>query len=482
MWGIVHKTIANNLAGLDQGDRCLILIPRGHLKSTLVTIGWVIQQLTIDPTLRILIASANLKNAQGFLEAIKNHIRFNPEFVSRFGNLMDENKWTKDRINIKGHLPGHKEATITVASMGTDMTSQHYDLILMDDIINREFAKTEDQRQKVISFYMDCLDLLEPTGRVVIIGTRWHFADIYSKLIERNNKAIKTGKDKVFKFVVDLPMMTNPKYERRQFELMMDDPQTTFLFPEKFNKAITKKLYNDKTSEPGGYLEFACQQMNHPVSDKNAAFRFEDIGFVSKEPITATLYQNIDPAGSDRLTTTQDDTAICTTGITPQINIYNIDCWAEKTTASGMFVAADNQHRKYADRVRKIGIEKNFNAMNAMYIKEHYPEMAKKLVDYKASNMSSKDARIMGLQPYVANGKFFFVEHDDGEEYCIGNKIVKLRPGQYKLLIQMIDFGNTEHDDAIDCQAATLEFIKKPVAVHSEDSQEYIPDDRDTGY
>lgn len=475
MWGKVHQRIANQLDSLGEGDRGLFLIPRGHLKSTLVTQGWVLQQLLRNPRVRVLISSAKKEHAQGFLDAIKRHIDLNPEFISRFGNLRDDARWTREAINIKGHSHGDKEATITTGSLQTESTSQHYDLIVLDDIINREYANTEEQRQKCVNYYMDCLDLLEPDGRMIVIGTRWHFADIYSKLIEQNKK------NKVFQVIVDEPVMRNPKFDRRQFKEMVDDPETQFLFPEKFNHKEIKRIYLDKVSKPNGYYEFSCQQMNFPVSDLNAKFRFEDIKFVKSLPSWAVKYITLDPAGSERITKSQDDTAICVTGISPQLDIYNIDCWAEQTTASGVFHALNNIYMQYPD-TRKIGIETNFNHNNAMYIKEHFPDMRNKLVEYRAGTTQSKDGRTMALQPYVALGKFHMLEHDDGIEYSIGGKVVKLHPGQYKLLVQMIDFGSTEHDDAIDAQAATLEFMCKPAVQVDREDYEYEPDNSYTGY
>jgi hypothetical protein len=281
---------------------------------------------------------------------------------------------------------------------------------------------------------------------------------------------------------MDEPTMFNPKYDRRNFKEMITDPATTFLFPEKFTPHVIKRIYDDKVSKPNGYYEFACQQMNYPVSDLNAKFKFEKINFVDHLPSSAVAYQTIDPAGADRITADQDDTAICTTGVTPQLDLYNVDCWAEKTTTSGLFVAAYNQFCKHISIIRKVGIERNFNSINALYLKEHYPEMANKLTDYRASNLSSKDARIMALQPYVDNGKFYFVQPPDGEEFSIGDKIVKLNQGQHKLLMQMIDYGATGHDDAVDAQAATLEFLKKPSVVQAGETYEYVPEDNTTGY
>lgn len=475
MWGEIHQRISNNLDSLEAGDAGLIIIPRGCLKSTLVTRNWVVQQLVKDRSLRVLIGSAKIKNSQGFLGAIQKVFENNQEFIDRYGRLKDNKKWSQDAFNILGSKRSEKESNVTAASIGTDMTSQHYDLIMLDDAINREFSTSHEQRQKVVDFYMDCLDLLEPDGRLVVIGTRWHFEDLYSKLIEEHKKRGK------FKFIIDEPTMFNPKYTRRDFKAMMDDPETTFLFKEKFNHGVIKKIYQEKVSKPNGSYEFSCQQMNFPVSDENAPFRLEDIKFVWEYPSSLSVYQAIDPAGSERITKKQDDTAIVTCGIDLNLDLYNIDCWADRTTVSGLFSAVTTECMRYP-QTRKIGIERNFNATNELYIKQNFPQIAPKLVGYRAPNTMDKDSKIMALQPYVNNGKFFMVQHQDGQEYTIGDKVVKLYPGQYKLIMQMIDYGSTEHDDCVDAQAAILEFAKKPKMTIPSSPFQYKVRSRKTGY
>jgi hypothetical protein len=426
--------------------------------------------------LRILIASANLKKAKGFLEAIKSQIEFNPEFIARFGQLKDSAKWTQDAINIKGHTHGDKEASISVASIGTDMTSQHYDLIILDDVINREFAATEEQRQKCVDLYMDCLDLLEPDGRIVLVGTRWHFDDIYSMLIMQNNK------NPIFKFVVDEPMMTNPKYTRREYKQMIDDPETTYLFPEKFTPKVTKKLYLEKVSKPNGGYEFSCQQMNFPVSDEKAPFKIEEFRFVKSVPPSCVDYMTVDPAGAEKVSKGQDDAAMVVTSMDVNLDLYNKDVFSEQVTSAGFFKALSDMVTKHPT-CRKIGMEKNFNNANKVYIDENFPGIAMKLITFIASNTANRKAMdIMALQPYVSNGKFYFVEHEDGIEYSIGERVVKLTPGQHKLLMQLIDYGSTKHDDAADAQSAVLKFIRKPRPVLAQSVQVFKPTNKRTGY
>ena len=64
----------------------------------------------------------------------------------------------------------------------------------MDDLVVRENIGTREQREKVINFYRDTLDLLEPTGELVIVGTRWAMGDLYQHLLENEMVSINGHK------------------------------------------------------------------------------------------------------------------------------------------------------------------------------------------------------------------------------------------------------------------------------------------------
>jgi len=177
-----HKELCSFVETWDKERRKLILIPRGHLKSSLVTVGYSLQQIAKNPKIRILIANATYQMAVAFLSQIKDHLVKNETFIEMYGSLGDNAaKWTESMIKIASDEESYerKEPTVTAYGIGGSLTSQHYDLIILDDLVNRENIGTKEQIEKVILSYKDCLDLLEPDGHLVMIGTRWHDADLY---------------------------------------------------------------------------------------------------------------------------------------------------------------------------------------------------------------------------------------------------------------------------------------------------------------
>lgn len=474
VWGAIHQKIADALSTLK--NECLILIPRGHLKSTLVTQGWVIQQLLINPQLRVLIGSAEKKNAENFLAAIEDQICFNEKFKAIFGDIVLRDgtravDLTKETFTRTGHFMGHKEASVTIASVGMDKTSQHYDLIILDDIVNDKNTNSPDLRKKTSDFYKSCVDLLEPNGRIVLIGTRWHFGDLYNSFLDAHRKGKHT-----FDFVINESALINPNYTRSQFKAMMKDDKTTTLFPEKFGLKEIIKIYLKKRDDQA----FSCQQMNHPMSAEGSPFKMEDIQFVDTLPSSVTTYICVDPAGGGT-SDDADDFAIVVVGMDVNKDVYLIDAWAERVPIDIGLNTIATYFNIY--HPRKVGIEKDFNATNATWLRDHHKELAKKLFEYRSQHVVNyKIKKMMGLSPYVCNGKFKILTHSNGTEYLYGEKSVKLTPAQDKCIWQMVDFNATPHDDVLDALSSTLEFVERPRITYIGDTKEYEPMDPITGW
>ena len=151
----------------------LILMPRGHLKTTVITVGYSLQRIARDPKVRILIANATGTMAEAMLSQIKKHLQYNETFKYYFGDLStNASTWRDNMVTLPTGDGSYqsKEATVTAYGLGGSLVSQHYDVIIIDDPHNRENINTKDQIDKVKQSYSDILDLLEPGGQLIIIG------------------------------------------------------------------------------------------------------------------------------------------------------------------------------------------------------------------------------------------------------------------------------------------------------------------------
>lgn len=165
------------------GKYKLVLIPRGHLKSSIVTVGWSIQQLLINPDTRILLRNAVWDQARRFLWQIQGYLEDSdlPVIFGKFAST--KTVWTKEEIEIAQRKVKKASPSIMTAGLETSLTGLHFDIIVDDDLVNDKNTSTKEQIQKVIEVYNDSFNLLDRGGQHVVIGTRWNNKDLYNHIL-----------------------------------------------------------------------------------------------------------------------------------------------------------------------------------------------------------------------------------------------------------------------------------------------------------
>jgi hypothetical protein len=160
-----------------------------------------------------------------------------------FGDYVnDDNKWTQTQIIVKPRTKILKEPTIQVGSLDASLVSQHYDIILGDDLVSRTNTTTKEQIDKVKQYWKDLISLLDTNGILINIGTRWNYDDLHGELL----------KDKSYLRLIKSCW----------------DINHTPVFPEKFT---TQGLQEIKNSI--GSYDFSCLYENNPVDNEQASFK-----------------------------------------------------------------------------------------------------------------------------------------------------------------------------------------------------------------
>mgnify|MGYP001615894572 FL=1 len=157
-----HRELCNFVQ--DSTDKKkLILVPRLHLKSTLITIGYSVLSILKNPNIRILILSATYENAADFVGAIKDHLSRNETLIGLYGNVAKNPiEWSNNRITLRTNRTaiGDKEPTVLGAGIETNVVSKHFDMVILDDVVVRENTETIEQIDKVIKRYRDTINLM----------------------------------------------------------------------------------------------------------------------------------------------------------------------------------------------------------------------------------------------------------------------------------------------------------------------------------
>ncbi len=161
----------------------LILLPRGGFKTSICTIGYSIWRLARNPNLRVLIDSKTEDRSQGILSGIKEHCEFNDKFREVYGNWKNIPGWQESSITLPYRTTPRKEPSIDTGGVDAPKTGGHYDLIIADDLHDERNIDTEWMRNKVKLHYKTLFPLLEPEGEIIIVGTRWHYDDLYNYIL-----------------------------------------------------------------------------------------------------------------------------------------------------------------------------------------------------------------------------------------------------------------------------------------------------------
>lgn len=429
----------------------LVLMPRYSFKSCICTVGYSLRKLIFNPNLRILIYSDATTKAEGFLTSIKNHIEgkvMGSDFRKIFGAWeTDPNrggKWSNREVIISKRTSGHAEASVETAGIGTSLIGKHYDIIIFDDIVSPENVTTKEQMDKVAECYSKALSLLVPGGEVLIIGTRWHFGDLYGRIIAEND-------------------------EKQTFEIFHRDAETKedgkLIFED---IGLSREFLDFQKKEQGSYL-FSCLYNNSPVDPETATFRPSDFSFYDRiDPVDLYITGTCDPAGTGR-----DFTAITVVGTDNEMNLYILDIVNKHLQPKD--ICGEIIRLNYKWKFRIFGLETNFYRGTLKYeldrrIQSEYQENPENfsnfgLHEFKPSARSgeNKENRIRALQPY----------HERGVLKFPGKRLELLKGNYSELSYQMIQFPYSTHDDILDSLAYHLPLIRKGGTVKQAEPPRY---------
>lgn len=173
-------------AHVDKYARAGILAPRDHGKSLQFAVARPIWELGRNPNLRVKIVCNDLPKARKRLRSIRSNMTQNTRIQDVFPHLAPDNpeEWTLDSLTVRRSSLA-PDPSIETRGVLTAGTGSRADLIIFDDICDyRNSIKNPNERERVkSSFFEDWINLLEPDGRAVVIGTLWHRLDTLHALL-----------------------------------------------------------------------------------------------------------------------------------------------------------------------------------------------------------------------------------------------------------------------------------------------------------
>lgn len=422
------------------------LLPRSHLKTSIFSEAGILWELICNPDLRVLIVNAKLDNAEAILANIKMCISSNdifrwlfPEYCPDLASktLRDRCKWLTHRADFPcSKYAGRREGNIEIMSVGASLVSRHFDRLQLDDPVNDTNIETKELRDKVDRWYKNLLQLRHDANSIIrLIGTRWHFDDLYSRRIkEEMNRREKLRQE-------DKPVI--PRYwiyHRQVVERVEVGGETICgydnvqpIWPERFKAEDVEEI----RSENGSYI-FSCQYMNNPLPEEDAVFKYSDIRIADPIDIPENVINFItcDIAVEDN--ETSDWWVITAASFDALGNMYVREIVRDRMLTSSFLNHVAALSKKWSPV--KVGIETT--AFQKTLMKVYLQETARLGYNIPWTEIergrSSKRKRILALQPRVERGSFFVEESIKNLEW---------------LIEEMTTYPRTTNDDILDTLA-----------------------------
>lgn len=307
---VAHPQLNQSSSLTARHSRRLLLVPRGHLKSTLCSIAYVLWRVYRNPNIRVCVGTATRHLSLQFVRAIKQYLENEnlqdtvwnkrPHVPGRLIPILDkagnsrrnqrwdlgdwtesEDKkviWRADSLQVNRDLVA-KEPTILATSQGSNITGMHFDLIVLDDIVNDDNTSTPEKIEKTLMWTQDLESVIDPPrslyhgslentklkevvgDETVVLGTRYAIGDYYEHLIK--------NKDSFSYHIFQRNIYINGK-----------DDTDGFIW-DKFTKEHIENIQIRQ-----GRVRFSSQYLNEVVSSEQQIFDVDNLCYFDFAQVT----------------------------------------------------------------------------------------------------------------------------------------------------------------------------------------------------
>lgn len=166
------------------GTRTAVAAPRGHAKSTVMSLKNALHAALYGYKRYILLVSDTETQAVGFLDAIKSELEENPRILRDFGEQPGKKTWKTSSILLANGC------RIDAVGSGQKLRGRRNherrpDLILCDDIENDEGVRTAEQRDKLAAwFYKAVCKSGDRYTDILMIGTVLHHDALLARVLK----------------------------------------------------------------------------------------------------------------------------------------------------------------------------------------------------------------------------------------------------------------------------------------------------------
>jgi len=409
----------------------MILMPRDHMKTSVITVAGTAQKVVQDSNHRILLANESGENASRMLGTIKQHAESNPVFRALYSSIIPKDTkkvpWNSNMLQFNREWRG-PEPTIDSIGMTGAFTSRHYTHICYDDPISEEAVRSEKVMEDTIGRLASGVSLLVKPGEdsIWLVGTRWALWDCYSDWIRKLGVSAEGGKVALF----------------ARGAIEYGEP----IWPERFPLEVLAMKRAAYDSE----YKWSCLMMNNPRNPELQDLNVEDlrvwewansqetrVRLFDKTGAIAREYEldqlditcSVDPAAAEKRK--DDRNAIVTVGVTPYNEAIVLDAWGKRCTPLEVINHLFDVKKRFHPRVfgiEDVGYQKTLKVFLNYFAEQQGVYF--NIMPLKA--IGKKDHRIRAIQPYMATGRVY------------------MRGNQFLLRQEIADYPLGKHEDVLE--------------------------------
>ena len=450
-------------------QRIAIAAPRGHAKTTIVSLVYVLWSVLYGKEKFVLLVSATREQAVQLLKAIRDELQTNPLLISDFpeccnppGRKPAPKPWKEHQIV----LPNGSAIRALGANQGLRGVkhNQHRpSLIIADDLENTDTANVEEQRDRLRRWFRGTLMKAgQPFTNVVVIGTVLHHHSLLAGLTAPTSSwttriyaAIKCFSDEpqmweewvaILRGDEEFKGDVGPDAARAYYEANSEAmlAGTEVLWPE------LEDYYDLMVMrEQEGMASFMAEKQNQPSDPAQCIFQRQNFHYWDDD------YRDAD-ALCKELGRRGYLVAACDPSLGTRGGDYSAIVVVYHADDKFYVVAADIARRKPAEMLARlvefgrmyplciITVESNnFQELLAGQLRKELEDAGLSIYVRELNSRTQKRGRIAALEPHVTQGRLLFSRR------------------QHTLLQQLADFPLARYDDGPDA----LEMAVKTVRV-----------------
>lgn len=309
-----------------------ICAPRGHSKSTTITISYTLACALFRQRKYILLVADTESQASLFLGQIKQILYDSLEIHKLFGLQVGEKgvifeKDTETDIIVKFA----DQSSFRIMAKGAEQklrgmlwNGQRPDMIVIDDLMNEELVANKDRRDKLRRWvYGSLIPCRSEKGIIRFVGTPMNLDDPLEALMPKENARDTVVEDLKTWSPKKTGMWRAVKYRAHNHNY------SAILWPTRKSKQFFEELRSDFV-EQGIPEVYACEYLCNPVDDSIRYFRKGDFLHMTEEDRkkNKVFYITADLAISEK--ERADYTAIVVGGMDQNGQLHIVNCIRER--------------------------------------------------------------------------------------------------------------------------------------------------------